>query len=83
MCRAFLITVLAAGVLTGQPARAGTISGIVRAQGKEGLDGDAGAGNYSSKALKTAERINYDEMRDFIVYIQGQVPVAMRPYEGA
>jgi len=70
------MTLLAAGVLTGQPVRVGTISGVVRAQGKEGADSDAGGGNYSSKALKTAERINYDEMRDFVVYIKGPVPGA-------
>jgi len=70
------MTVLAAGVLSGQPVRAGTISGVVRAQGKQGAEEDAGAGNYSSKALKTAERINYDEMRDFVVYIKGPMPGA-------
>jgi plastocyanin len=63
-------------MLRGQPVTAGTISGVVRAQGKEGADGDAGGGNYSSKALKTAERIDYDQMRDFVVYIKGPVPGA-------
>ncbi len=62
---------------------AGSISGVIHAQGKEGAEGEAGAGNYSSKALKTAERINYDEMRDFVVYIKGPVPGAKltRPLE--
>jgi plastocyanin len=70
-------------MLMAQPLRAGTISGIVRAQGKQGADGDAGGGNYSSKALKTAERVNYDEMGDFVVYIKGPVPGAkvVRPVE--
>jgi plastocyanin len=76
MYRAILITILAAGLLAPPPATAGTISGVVRAQGKEGADADAAGGNYASKALKTAERINYDEMRDFVVYIQGPVPGA-------
>jgi plastocyanin len=62
--------------LTGPSLKAGSISGIVRAQGKQGADEDAGGGNYASKALKTAERVNYDEMRDFVVYIEGPVPGA-------
>jgi plastocyanin len=75
--------VLAAGLLAWQPVMAGSISGVIRAQGKEGVGGDAGAGNYSSKALKTVERINYDEMRDFVVYIKGPVAGAKlgRPLE--
>ncbi len=41
------------------------------------------AGAYSSKALKNAERIDYEEMHDFIVYIEGPVPGAklLRPNE--
>jgi hypothetical protein len=77
------MSVLAAGVCAVQPVMAGTISGVVRAQGKAGAEEDAGAGNYGSKALKTAERINYDEMRDFVVYIKGPLPGAkpVRPLE--
>jgi hypothetical protein len=83
MYRAIHIAVLAAGLLALQPVKAGSISGVVRAQGKEGAEGAGGGGNYSSKALKTAERINYDEMRDFVVYIKGSVPGAklFRPLE--
>jgi hypothetical protein len=78
-----LIPLLAAGVLALQTAGAGTISGTVRAQGKQGAEEDAGGGSYSSKALKNAERINYDEVRDFVVYIKGPVPGAalVRPLE--
>jgi len=74
---------MAAGVLALQTARAGTITGTVRAQGKQGAEEDAGGGSYASKALKNAERINYDEMRDFVVYIKGPVPDAklVRPLE--
>jgi plastocyanin len=83
MYRTSLIALLAAGLLGLQPAMAGSISGVVRAQGKQGAEDEAGAGNYSSKALKTAERVNYDEMRDFVVYIKGPVPGAklVRPLE--
>jgi len=63
-------------LFTLQPLFAGTISGIVHAQGKEGADGDAAGGDYASKSLKFAERINYDEIRPFVVYLQGKVPGA-------
>jgi polysaccharide lyase family 4-like protein len=83
MDRTLFIMVLAAGMLTGQGVGAGNISGVVSAQGKQEADAEAGGGNYSSKALKTAERINYDEMQDFVVYIKGPVPGAkpVRPLE--
>src|SRR5882762_3724242 len=50
---------------------AGTISGNVRARGKEGTDADGGGGKYDSRQFKFVERVNYDEMKDFIVYIEG------------
>lgn len=77
------MTALVVGIFAGPSAPAGSISGVVRAQGKQGADNDAGGGNYDSKALKTAERVNYDEMRDFIVYIKGPMPGARpaRPLE--
>jgi hypothetical protein len=83
MFRPLQLSVLAAGLLALPPVRAGSISGLVRAQGKQGAEDAAGAGNYSSKALKTAVRIDYDAMRDFIVYIKGPVPGAklVRPLE--
>jgi plastocyanin len=55
------------------PARAGTITGTVRAQGKAGADAGAAGGKYDSRQFKFVERVNYDEMRDFIVYIEGEL----------
>jgi plastocyanin len=52
-----------------QYAFAGTITGIVRAQGKEGTDREAPGGKYDSRKFKFVERINYAELRDFVVYI--------------
>ena len=52
---------------------AGTITGNVRAHGKEGTDAGAAGGKYDSREFKFVERVNYDEMRDFIVYIDGPV----------
>jgi plastocyanin len=55
-------------------AHAGTITGIVRAHGKEGAEGEtAGGGKYDSRQFKFVERVNYEEMHDFIVYIEGGV----------
>jgi hypothetical protein len=76
MDRTFLLPVLLASVLSLQTGNAGSISGTVRAQGKEGAEEGAGGGSYSSKALKNAERINYDDIKDFVVYIKGPVPGA-------
>src|SRR5580765_5593220 len=52
---------------------AGTIAGTVKAQGKDGVEADLQCGKYDSRQLKFAERVNYGEMRDFVVYIQGPV----------
>lgn len=52
-------------------ATAGTITGKVHAEGKPGADDDAASGKYDSHALKFAERVNYAEMKDFVVYIDG------------
>ena len=55
-------------------AQSGSITGTVRAHGKEGADAAAtGSGKYDSRQFKFVERVNYDEMRDFIVYIEGPV----------
>jgi plastocyanin len=52
-------------------ASAGTITGSVRAHGKEGADSGASGGKYDSREFKFVERVNYEEMKDFIVYIDG------------
>jgi plastocyanin len=54
---------------SAQLARPGTITGLVRAQGKEAANQDAAAGKYNSRQFKFVERINYAEMRDFVVFI--------------
>ena len=59
------------------PGFAGTISGTVRAEGKLGKDGDAACGAYDSRKFKFAERVNYSELRAFVVYIEG--PVGEQP----
>ena len=63
--------------LAWQGAGAGNISGIVRAHGKEAAGDASDTGSYGSKKLKFVQRINYDDMRDFVVYIKG--PLAGSP----
>jgi plastocyanin len=61
--------------------QAGDIYGVVHAKGK--LDGNeaAASGNYSSHKFKFAEKVNYDELTDFVVYIEGKFPDAKPPAE--
>jgi plastocyanin len=68
-----------AGLLLIGNVQAGTISGTVRARGKDAAEESAGGGAYDSKRFKFAERVNYDELRDFVVYIEGPVPGAPAP----
>ena len=49
---------------------AGTITGTVRARGKEG-DGDAGGGKYDSRKFKFVERVEFAELKDFVVHVVG------------
>jgi plastocyanin len=65
------ILLIGAAVLTS--ARAGTILGTVHAEGKAGADEQVDGGDYASRKYKFAERVNYAELRDFVVYIQGTV----------
>src|SRR6185503_1905300 len=48
---------------------AGTIVGTVRGQGKEGADEAVSGGEYDSRKFKFIERVNYAELRDFVVYV--------------
>jgi len=73
------VPLICAGLLLLQAASGGTISGLIRAKGKDGAGDAAGGGNYESKSLKFAQRIDYDSMRDFVVYIAGPVAGAPAP----
>jgi plastocyanin len=54
-------------------AGAGTITGVVRAQGKVEANSEAQAGKYDSRQFKFVERVDYASMRDFLVYVEGPV----------
>src|SRR5436190_13489626 len=53
-------------------ARAGTITGHVRAEGKPEVSGEGKGGKYDSRKFKFAEKVNYTELTDFIVFIEGK-----------
>ncbi len=61
--------------------RAGDISGFVHAKGKLDATQEAASSNYQSHKFKFAEKVNYDELTDFIVYIEGKFPNAKAPTE--
>lgn len=50
---------------------AGTISGTVRAEGKPEAEKQLADGKYTSRKYKFAEQVNYGELHDFVVYIEG------------
>ena len=53
---------------------AGDITGTVRAQPKAGAENSAGDGGaYASKKYQFVPRVDYSQMRDFVVFIEGKV----------
>jgi plastocyanin len=71
MKKIFTLLLLAVAVVPS--AGAGTIVGTVRAEGKTGEQAADSGGAYARRKYKFAERVNYAEMRDFVVYIKGPV----------
>lgn len=57
-------------------ARAGTIVGTVRAEGPPGLPDSSGGGAYDSRRYKFVEKIDYDRLTDFVIYIDQPVGAA-------
>jgi len=75
--RLLRILLILAGMAT--LAQAGIITGIVSARGKVGAEASGAGGNYDSRQFKFAEKINYAEMRDFVVLIEGHLTNAVVP----
>lgn len=63
--------------------RAGTIAGTVRAEGKAEAEKDALCGKYDSRQFKFIERINYAELHDFLVFIEGPLGKVAPPEKPA
>jgi plastocyanin len=64
-----LLILLAAGGL-----RAGTITGSVSAHGAPEDSGTDGGGAYQSRRYKFAEKVNYDQLTDFVIYVDEPPP---------
>jgi len=69
MKRLLPITVFALFVLT--EAAAGTITGTIEARGAPDGEQAAGDGKYESRRYKFVEKLDYTQLRDFVVYIEG------------
>jgi len=54
-------------------SEAATLLGSVRAEGKLEGSADGKGGKYDSRKFKFVERVNYAELQDFVVYIEGKV----------
>ena len=65
LMRIMLLAILAAPVA----AVAGTIKGTVRGAPPLGAAEPPGSGAYESRRYKFVEKVNYDELRDFVVHI--------------
>lgn len=74
------IAVLLLASFTSESA-AGTISGTVRAVGPRIEEPGGERGAYPSRRHRFAERIDYDTVRDFVVYIERPAPEAPPPAE--
>lgn len=65
-------------------ATAGTITGTVRAQGPENPPGQAGGGGaYQGRRYKFVEKIDYEALTDFVVYIDQLVAPPVGPAPAA
>lgn len=53
---------------------AGTITGTVKAQGTEPAPGSASGDAYGSRRYKFVDRLDYDQLRDFVVYVDKPFP---------
>jgi plastocyanin len=74
-----IIAICAALSVAAAASGAGTIVGTVHAEGKAGADQAAAGGKYESRKLKFVERVNYAELRDFVVYIDQAAPFKFEP----
>jgi len=72
-----LIAVAAVLVTAERAVAGGAITGTVRAEGKTQAESSASDGKYEDRKYKFVERVNYSELRDFVVYLDG--PVGERP----
>jgi plastocyanin len=65
----FISLVFTLLIFSVELARAGTIVGHVKAEPRPEVKEDIDAGKYESRQYKFIERIDYDELKDFVVYV--------------
>lgn len=58
---------------------AGTIKGNVKAQPRPEAMEDVESGKYENRKYKFLERVNYDEMKDFVVYVDQPISNLNQP----
>ena len=63
-----LVALAGASLLSG-----GTITGTVKASGAPTPEGAAASGNYQSRRYKFAEKVDYDRLTDFVIYIDAPI----------
>ncbi len=59
--------------ITTVSVRSGTIVGSIRAEGKTGAPEEGRGGRYDSRKFKFVERVDYSQLSEFVVYIEGKV----------
>lgn len=69
MPRAAFLVLLLISIVTARVS-AGTITGVVKAQGAPHDENSEGSsGSYQSRRYKFAEKVDYDRLADFVVYL--------------
>lgn len=71
------IIALTVSLVLAVVTRAGTISGIVHAEGKALPESSAASGQYDSRKYKFVERVDYSQLRNFVVHIEGVITNAV------
>ena len=56
-------------LFAGVNAPAGTITGLVSARGAPEVTEAGGGGSYQSRRYKFAEKVDYDRLTDFVIYV--------------
>ena len=56
---------------------AGSIHGVVKAEGKTAATGGESGGKYDSRKYKFFERVDYSQLKNFVVYIEGPITNAL------
>lgn len=75
------IFVLLLGLIVSTGLSGGTITGLIGARGAPDAGGEAGSGSaYQSRRYKFAEKVDYDRLTDFVIYIDE--PIANVTAEG-